>query len=139
MKLEKQLHLLFCTLTAAAFFVMPGTWSAWAEDNTATKNEASETPYKPKTERELRRQLTPMQFEVTQNEGTEPAFKNRTGTTLQIGDRQLFCNTKYKSGTGWSFTTSQPVAYREDKFTHESGDGPTFSTMAPSQPASDTA
>ena len=126
MKLEKQLHLLFCTLTAAAFFVMPGTWSAWAEDNTATKNEAFETPYKPKTERELRRQLTPMQFEVTQNEGTEPAFKNRYWNNKKEGvyrcivcDRQLFTsNTKYKSGTGWpSFYTpykSAHVAYRED-------------------------
>ena len=57
----------------------------------------------------LRAQLSPLQFEVTQNEGTEPSFKNeywdnkRAGIYVDIVSGQpLFSSTdKYKSGTGW--------------------------------------
>ena len=61
----------------------------------------------------LREQLTPLQFQVTQNDATEPAFDNKywdneaEGIYVDIVSGQpLFSSTdKFKSGTGWpSFT-----------------------------------
>jgi peptide methionine sulfoxide reductase msrA/msrB len=65
---------------------------------------------------DLRRQLTPMQFKVTQHEGTEPPFKNEywdnkaEGIYVDIvsGEPLFSSQDKYRSGTGWpSFT--QPI------------------------------
>lgn len=62
---------------------------------------------------ELRRQLTPLQYQVTQENGTEPAFKNaywdhkRPGIYVDlVSGEALFSSTdKFDSGTGWpSFT-----------------------------------
>lgn len=62
---------------------------------------------------EIREELTPLQFHVTQEEGTEPSFRNeywdnkRPGIYVDIvSGEPLFSSTdKYKSGTGWpSFT-----------------------------------
>jgi peptide methionine sulfoxide reductase msrA/msrB len=62
---------------------------------------------------ELKKKLTPMQYRVTQKEGTEPAFQNeywdnkREGIYVDvISGEPLFSSTdKYDSGTGWpSFT-----------------------------------
>lgn len=62
---------------------------------------------------ELRRRLTPEQYEVTQHEGTEPPFRNtywnehRQGIYVDVVDgTPLFSSRdKYDSGTGWpSFT-----------------------------------
>ena len=67
---------------------------------------------KPKDE-ELRRRLTPLQYEVTQHEGTEPAFQNeywdnkREGIYVDVasGEPLFSSRDKYDSGTGWpSFT-----------------------------------
>ncbi|WP_420192414.1 peptide-methionine (R)-S-oxide reductase MsrB [Nitratidesulfovibrio sp. HK-II] len=67
---------------------------------------------KPKAE-ELRARLTPMQYEVTQMEGTEPAFRNeywdekRPGIYVDVvsGEPLFLSSDKYDSGTGWpSFT-----------------------------------
>lgn len=64
----------------------------------------------------LRKRLTPLQYRVTQEEGTEPAFDNDYWDTKQEGiyvdivtGEPLFCSLdKYDSGTGWpSFT--QPI------------------------------
>ena len=64
-------------------------------------------------EAELRRRLTPLQYRVTQQEGTEPAFSNEYWDNKQAGiyvdvvsGEPLFSSTdKYDSGTGWpSFT-----------------------------------
>jgi methionine-R-sulfoxide reductase len=65
------------------------------------------------TESELRRRLSPLQFEVTQNEGTEAPFQNdywdehRDGIYVDIvsGEPLFSSRDKYDSGTGWpSFT-----------------------------------
>jgi methionine-R-sulfoxide reductase len=65
---------------------------------------------------ELQKRLTPMQFDVTQREGTEPPFQNTFWNNHERGlyvdivsGEPLFSSTdKYESGTGWpSFT--QPV------------------------------
>ena len=61
----------------------------------------------------LRKQLTPLQFEVTQNCGTEAPFANeywnnkREGIYVDIvsGEPLFSSKDKFKSGTGWpSFT-----------------------------------
>jgi methionine-R-sulfoxide reductase len=66
---------------------------------------------------ELRKRLTPLQYEVTQHEGTERAFSNEYWNNKQPGiyvdvvsGEPLFSSLdKYDSGTGWpSFT--QPLA-----------------------------
>jgi peptide methionine sulfoxide reductase msrA/msrB len=68
-------------------------------------------------EAELRALLTPLQFDVTQNEATERAFDNPYWDNTQAGiyvdivsGEPLFSSTdKFKSGTGWpSFT--RPIA-----------------------------
>ena len=61
------------------------------------------------SEEELRARLTPEQFEVTQNAGTERAFTGVYHDSKQPGtyscivcDEPLFTSdTKYDSGTGW--------------------------------------
>jgi methionine-R-sulfoxide reductase len=58
---------------------------------------------------ELRRELTPLQYEVTQHEGTEPAFRNEYWDNKEDGiyvdivsGEPLFSSLdKYDSGTGW--------------------------------------
>ncbi|MBA2405578.1 MAG: peptide-methionine (R)-S-oxide reductase MsrB [Bdellovibrionales bacterium] len=66
-----------------------------------------------KTKAELKKTLSPMQYKVTQEEGTEPAFKNeywdnkKPGIYLDVvsGEALFSSLDKYDSGTGWpSFT-----------------------------------
>lgn len=62
-----------------------------------------------KTDAEWRRQLTPLQYQVTRKKGTEGAFsgdhwdEHRQGEYRCIGcDQNLFLSsTKFESGTGW--------------------------------------
>lgn len=62
---------------------------------------------------ELRQKLTPIQYKVTQHEGTEPAFHNdywdnkKPGIYVDVvsGEPLFSSLDKYESGTGWpSFT-----------------------------------
>ena len=70
----------------------------------------------PMSKEELKEKLTPLQYHVTQEDGTEPAFQNeywdnkKPGIYVDIvSGEPLFSSTdKFKSGTGWpSFT--QPI------------------------------
>ena len=72
--------------------------------------------YTKPSEAELRKRLSPLQFEVTQHEGTERAFANeywnnkKEGIYLDVvsGEPLFSSLDKYDSGTGWpSFT--QPL------------------------------
>lgn len=75
----------------------------------------------------LKAKLTPMQYEVTQHEGTEPPFNNeywdnkREGIYVDIvSGEPLFSSTdKFKSGTGWpSFTrplVKENVVEKQDR------------------------
>jgi len=77
--------------------------------------------------RELQQKLTPMQYEVTQEDATEPPFKNkywdnkREGIYVDVvSGEPLFSSTdKFKSGTGWpSFTrpiTPDAMITKEDR------------------------
>ena len=65
------------------------------------------------SDQELRKKLTPLQYDVTQNEGTEPPFRNEYWDNHQPGiyvdvvsGEPLFSSLdKFESGTGWpSFT-----------------------------------
>lgn len=66
-------------------------------------------PYTPESKTKLRRRLSRIQYDVTQNEATEPAFRNRYWDNKKKGtykcvvcDLPLFTSkTKFKSGTGW--------------------------------------
>jgi methionine-R-sulfoxide reductase len=76
---------------------------------------------------ELRRRLTPLQYEVTQQDATEPPFRNaywdehRDGIYVDVvsGEPLFSSKDKFESGTGWpSFTRPLEPANlveREDK------------------------
>jgi methionine-R-sulfoxide reductase len=69
--------------------------------------------FKKPNDAELKKSLTPLQYEVTQREGTEPAFRNefwnehRAGIYVDVvsGEPLFSSLDKFESGTGWpSFT-----------------------------------
>lgn len=73
----------------------------------------SQTKFEKPTKAELRKRLTKMQFKVTQEDGTEPAFQNeywdnkKAGIYVDIvsGEPLFSSKDKFRSGTGWpSFT-----------------------------------
>ncbi len=73
---------------------------------------------------ELKKKLSPLQYDVTQEEGTEPPFKNefwdnhRDGIYVDIvSGEALFSSTdKYDSGTGWpSFSKPLEKAHVQEK------------------------
>jgi len=74
---------------------------------------ANETSYTKPSDAQLRKTLTPLQYRVTQHEGTEPPFQNEYWDNHEDGiyvdvvsGEPLFSSLdKYESGTGWpSFT-----------------------------------
>jgi peptide methionine sulfoxide reductase msrA/msrB len=98
----------------------------WGKDS-AMQSEKAEDPYAKPSREELKKKLTPMQYEVTQESGTEPAFKNeywdnhKDGIYVDIvsGEPLFSSADKYESGTGWP-SFSRPiepgsVVTREDR------------------------
>jgi peptide methionine sulfoxide reductase msrA/msrB len=90
---------------------LEAVWSD-EDENKANKNDQEEK-YKKMSQREIKKKLTPLQFEVTQNNGTERPFQNEYWNNKKDGiyvdivsGEPLFSSTdKYNSGTGWpSFT-----------------------------------
>jgi methionine-R-sulfoxide reductase len=92
--------LIFAAITAASLAIIAATGGSM--DN-----------YKKPNDAELKKKLTPIQYEVTQHEGTEPPFKNEYWNNHEAGiyvdvvsGEALFSSLdKFESGTGWpSFT-----------------------------------
>ena len=85
----------------------------WGEDLHVNFEKFSSSTYSKPSEEEIRAQLSPLQYQVTQEEGTEPPFQNAFWDNKQAGiyvdivsGEPLFSSTdKFDSGTGWpSFT-----------------------------------
>jgi peptide methionine sulfoxide reductase msrA/msrB len=76
----------------------------------------SDKAYAKRSEHELKRSLTPMQYEVTQKSGTEPPFQNafwdhhHAGLYVDVttGEPLFSSSDKFDSGTGWP-SFSRPV------------------------------
>lgn len=121
---------LLVILLAGSGWLVAADEKTTRSDETGDAKEATtevEQEYRPKTKSELRRLLNPIQYKVTQNEDTEPAFRNLYWDNKREGiyqcivcERKLFSNrTKYKSGTGWpSFyapLNKKSVGFRIDR------------------------
>ncbi|WP_461535148.1 peptide-methionine (R)-S-oxide reductase MsrB [Spongorhabdus nitratireducens] len=101
-------------LIAAAFgaasIALISTWvTGAAETNATDTNAVAKTYSSGYTKEELKQRLTPIQYKVTQEDGTERAFQNeywdnkKPGIYVDIvSGEPLFSSTdKYRSGTGW--------------------------------------
>jgi peptide methionine sulfoxide reductase msrA/msrB len=81
----------------------------WGKGAAEAAEPPGEAKYAKPSDAELRQKLTPLQYQVTQKEGTEPAFKNEYADNKKPGiyvdivsGEPLFSSTdKYDSGTGW--------------------------------------
>src|SRR5207253_6069901 len=110
---EEPVSKLYATLIAALALCAYAATGGWMN-------------FKKPADPELKKKLTPIQYEVTQHEGTEPAFRNEYWDNHKAGiyvdvvsGEALFASTdKFESGTGWpSFTRpleSQNVAEHVD-------------------------
>jgi len=99
----------------------------WGDSRQKKARPPEDTRYIKPNDEELRQRLTPMQFDVTQNEGTEPPFNNeywdnkKEGIYVDVvsGEPLFSSIDKFDSGTGWpSFTKPlEPdnVVEREDR------------------------
>jgi len=94
----------------ALILVLLGSAAVFA-GSSQKEGKATETEknYMKPSQEELKKKLTPMQYKVTQENGTEPAFKNefhdnkRAGIYVDIvsGEPLFSSIDKYDSGTGW--------------------------------------
>jgi peptide methionine sulfoxide reductase msrA/msrB len=103
-----------------------GAISCGGEPTRAAGEPTMTTTHAKPSEAELKKKLTPEQFEVTQHEGTEPPFHNeywdnhRAGIYVDVvsGEPLFSSLDKFDSGTGWpSFTRpleKDNVVERED-------------------------
>ena len=91
--------------------------NTWGDTPVKKKPARSDSKYSKPDDAVLRKKLTPLQYRVTQHDGTEPSFENeywdnkKEGIYVDIvSGEPLFSSTdKFKSGTGWpSFT--RPLA-----------------------------
>ncbi len=85
----------------------------WGDKTEAVGSLEKSSEYKKPSREELKKELTPIQYEVTRENGTEPAFHNaywdnkKAGIYVDIvsGEPLFSSLDKYESGTGWpSFT-----------------------------------
>jgi peptide methionine sulfoxide reductase msrA/msrB len=92
---------------------LKSTWGDEVNASARTMKSADNPRYTKPDDTVLKKKLTPMQYKVTQQDGTEPPFKNKyhdkktDGIYVDIvSGEPLFASTdKFDSGTGWpSFT-----------------------------------
>jgi methionine-R-sulfoxide reductase len=98
------------TLTAAAGGTAAGQASAQAMTTARAPGKGwSAVNFKKPSEADLKQRLTPIQFKVTQKDGTEPPFHNEhwdnheDGIYVDVvsGEPLFSSRDKYDSGTGW--------------------------------------
>ena len=99
----------------------------WGDDKEPRGAQRNPKQYTKPDDATLRKTLTPMQYKVTQKDGTEPPFQNEYWDNKKEGiyvdvvsGEPLFSSTdKYDSGTGWpSFTKPlepENIVEREDR------------------------
>lgn len=97
---------------------MPFSWFAWGKarlvkiadfDAAGRKTGVAEVEFIQKSDAEWKKQLTPEQFYVTRQEGTERAFTGQYAKNHDDGIYRCVCcqtalfdsKTKFESGTGW--------------------------------------
>jgi len=120
MKINKPVFALMLLFATAALILKLGI-AAEPAQTTTEQPPAPLTPwtgkYSPPGDDQLKARLTPLQYEVTQQEGTERPFNNAYWDNKEEGiyvdivsGEPLFSSTdKFRSGTGWpSFT--KPIA-----------------------------
>ncbi len=90
----------------------------WKKDEKVTTGKKKYEGFKKPSEQQLKTSLTPLQFEITQRNGTERAFSNEYWDNKAEGiyvdvvsGEPLFSSTdKFRSGTGWPSFTKPLVA-----------------------------
>ena len=104
---------LLLALTATVAAASAPRASAQAPARSVNRDRTMTTPFHKPSDTELQKKLSPLQYRVTQHEGTEPAFRNEYWDNHEAGiyvdvvsGEPLFSSLdKYDSGTGWpSFT-----------------------------------
>jgi peptide-methionine (R)-S-oxide reductase len=121
------MHMLTALLTPVLGGWLLGATVLHAEEAAAPPGGTMTKSYTKPSDEELKKRLTPEQYKVTQDEGTEPPFRNQYWDTKQDGlyvdvvsGEPLFSSRdKFDSGTGWpSFTKpvdTARVSEREDR------------------------
>jgi len=124
MSLRVGLRVAGAVVGVAALALLAGR--ARTADKTASPATKGRTVSGKPSDEELKKRLTPLQYEVTQHEGTEPPFRNEywnnheDGIYVDVvsGEALFSSRDKYDSGTGWpSFTKpleKQNVAEKTD-------------------------
>jgi peptide methionine sulfoxide reductase msrA/msrB len=99
----------------------------WGNSGATEQRAAADKKYSKPSEEELKKKLTPLQYKVTQKEGTEPPFNNeywdnkKEGIYVDIvsGEPLFSSLDKYDSGTGWPsfFKPLEPqnIVEKEDR------------------------
>jgi len=105
-----------CLLAAGALSLIGAHETASVDAQSRRSTTMSKRTYTKPSDADLKQRLTPLQYEVTQRDATEPAFRNSLWDNHEAGlyvdiatGEPLFASVdKFDSGTGWpSFT--QPV------------------------------
>ena len=120
------LAIVLVAVIATVYFLQRPAAAA-PRDANKSKGAAMDSKYHKPSDAELKKTLTPIQYEVTQHEGTEPPFRNdywdnhKDGIYVDVvsGEPLFSSLDKFESGTGWpSFTRPlEPgnIREREDR------------------------